>query len=92
MRRKWNIVNDNSKANYNARNEVIYNTKILKSSLCDDNDAYILVSDDTAVTAAPEIQVAFKNCAPLTIRITIDVTTINDAEDVYLVMQMYNLI
>ena len=33
--RKWNIVNDNSKTNYDAVNEITYNTEILKSILCD---------------------------------------------------------
>ena len=41
--RKWNMVNDNSKANYEEGNEISYNTKVLKSTLCDYNDAYILV-------------------------------------------------
>ena len=41
--RKWNMVNDNSKANYEEGNEFSYNTKVLKSTLCDYNDAYILV-------------------------------------------------
>ena len=87
--RKWNIVNDNSKANYNAGNEITYNTEVLKSNLCDYNDAYILVKGDITVTASPEIQVAFKNCAPFTKHITkIDGATIDDAE----VMPMCNLI
>ena len=51
--RKWNIVNDNSKANYNAGNEIIYNTGVLKSNLCNCNDAYILVKGDITVTTAP---------------------------------------
>ena len=33
--RKWNIVNDESNANYDVRNEIIYNTEVLKSNLCD---------------------------------------------------------
>ena len=41
--RKWNIVNDQSNANYDVGNEIIYNTEVLKSNLCDYNDAYILV-------------------------------------------------
>ena len=41
--RKWNIVNDQSNANYDVGNEIICNTKVLKSNLCDFNDAYILV-------------------------------------------------
>ena len=36
--RKWNIVNDNSKKNYGVGTEIIYNTKVLKSNLCDYND------------------------------------------------------
>ena len=28
MKRKWNIVNDNSKANYDLANEVTYNTEV----------------------------------------------------------------
>ena len=39
--RKWNIVNDNSKANCDVGNEIIYNTEVLKSNLCDYNNAYI---------------------------------------------------
>ena len=58
--RKWNIVNDNSKANYEEGNEIIYNTEVSKSNLCDYNDAYILVRGDITVTASPQIQVAFK--------------------------------
>ena len=90
---KWNTINDNSKANDNAANEIIYNTEVLKSNLCDYNDAYILVKGDVTVTAVPAIQVSFKNCAPFTKCITkIDGTTIDDAEDLDLVMPMYNLI
>ena len=40
--RKWNIVNDQSNAICDVGNEIIYNTEVLKSSLCDDHDAYIL--------------------------------------------------
>ena len=41
--RKWSIVNDQSNANYDVGNKIIYNTEVLKSNLCDYNDAYILV-------------------------------------------------
>ena len=91
--RKWNMVNDQSNANYDIGNKIIYNTEVLKSNLCDYNDAYILVKGDVTVTAVPAIQVSFKNCAPFTKCITkIDGTTIDDAEDLDLVMPMYNLI
>ena len=41
--RKWNVVNDNSKTNYDATNENTSNTDILKSNLCDYNDSYIFL-------------------------------------------------
>ena len=31
--RKWNIVNDPSKPNYEEENEISYNTEVLKSNL-----------------------------------------------------------
>ena len=92
--RKWNTVNDQSNANYDVGNEIIYNAEVLKSNLCDYNDAYILVKGDITVTAAPQTQISFKfNCEPFTNCITKIVgTTIDDAEDLDLVMPMYNLI
>ena len=55
----------------------------------------ILVRGGITVIAPPSTQVAFKNCAPFTKNwcITkIDETTTDDAEDLDLVMPMYNLI
>ena len=67
MTRKWNIVNDNLKSNYNAANESTYNTEILKCNLCDYNDAYILLRGGITITGRNLVtEVAFKNCAPLT--------------------------
>ena len=37
--RKQKIVRDNSKANYDAGNEIIYNTEVSKYNLCDYNNA-----------------------------------------------------
>ena len=68
--KKWNIVNDNSETNYDAENEITYNTDVLNSGLSDYNDVYILVRGDITVTTAPEAQVAFKSCAPITKCIT----------------------
>ena len=56
MTRKWNIVNDNSKSNYTAANEITYNTEILKSNLCD--DAHNLITGDVTVIAAPRRKTA----------------------------------
>ena len=60
VRRKWSIVNDQSNANYNVRNEIIYNTELLKSNPCDYNDAYILVRRDITIAGDNGTQVAFK--------------------------------
>ena len=91
--RKWNILNDQSNANYDVGNEVIYNTEDLKSNLCNYSDAYILVNGDITVIAAPATQVSFKNCAPFTkCMIKIDGIAVHDAEDLDLIMLMYNLI
>ena len=90
---KWNIANDQSNTKYDAGNEIIYNTEVLKSNLCEYNNAYILVKGAITVTAAPATQVSFKNCVPFTKSIIkIDGTTIGVADDLDLVMKIYNLI
>ena len=58
------IVNDQSYGKYSVGKEIIFNTDVLKSNLCDYNDAYILEKGNITVTTAPEIQLSFKNCAP----------------------------
>ena len=56
-------------------------------------DAYILVRGVITIIGHTIAQVPFKNCAPLTRCITkIDGTTINDAENLDLVMPMFNLL
>ena len=91
--RKWNIVNDNSKTNYDVGNEIICNTEVLKSNLCDYNDAYILVRVNITIIGHQVTQVACKNCVPFIKCIKkIDGTTIDDAEDLDIIMSTYNLI
>ena len=63
--RQWNIVNDQSNANYDVGNKIIYNTEVFKSNICDYN-IYILVRGDITVIAVPATQVSFKNYAPFT--------------------------
>ena len=88
-KRKWNIVKDNSKSNYDATNETTNNTEILKYNLFDYNDAYILARGDITVIAAPQTQVPFKDCAPFTKCATkIDGTTKGYAENLDLVISM----
>ena len=64
-------------------------TEILKSNIRD----YILVTGDITVVTPPATQVPFKNSAPFTKCITkTDERTMYDAEDLDLVMSMYNLV
>ena len=74
---------------------------MLKSSLCDYNDVYILVKGTVTVsntrTAAAannkNNKVIFQNCAPFTNCISeINNTQIDNAKDIDIVMPMYNLI
>ena len=75
---------------------------MLKSSLCDYSDAYILVKGTISVnnTAAQGAaanntnkKVIFKNCAPFTNCISkINNTQIDNAKDIDIVIPMYNLI
>ena len=75
---------------------------MLKSSLCDSSDAYILVkgtisANNTAAAGAAanntNKKVIFKNCAPFTNCISeINNTQIDNAKDIDIVMSMYNLI
>ena len=75
---------------------------MLKSSLCDYSDAYILVKGTISVTNTAaqgananntNKKVIFKNCAPFTNYISeINNTQIDNAKDIDIVMPMYNLI
>ena len=89
-----NEANDSKwKTNYCIGNEIIYNTKVLKSNLRDYNDVNILGRGNITITGDQVTQVALKNCAPFTNCITkINRTTIDDAKDLDLVMPMYILI
>ena len=77
---------------------------MLKSSLCDYSDAYILVKgkititgegDTAALRQADERNkgVAFKNCAPFTTwKSDINNVEIDYCQDIDIIMPMYNLI
>ena len=76
-----------------CRNDIIYNTEVLKSNFCDFKNAYFLVRRNITIAGAIVARVAFKSCAPCTMYITkIDGTTIDDAEVLDLVMPTYNLL
>ena len=71
----WVEINDDSGGTYNANEQVKVKTTMLKSSLCDYSDAYILVKETievdntSAASAAPSNtnkKIILKNCAPFT--------------------------
>ena len=100
--RNWVEINDESRGAYNVNSQIKFKTTMLKSSLCDYSDAYILVKgtisvNNTAAAAAPanntNKKVICKNCAPFTNCISeINNTQIDNAKDIDTVMPMYNLI
>ena len=65
VKRKFNIVNGQSKGSYAAGNKIVYNTEVLKSNLRYYNDAFILVRGDFTIIGDNGSQVTFKNCAQL---------------------------
>ena len=100
--RNWIEINDESRGAYNVNSQTKFKTTILKSSLCDYSDAYILVKgtitvNNTAAAGAAanntNKKVIFKNCAPFTNCISeINNTQIDIIKDIDIVMPMYNLI
>ena len=71
---------------------------MLRSSLCDYGDAYILANgnisvNNTAAANNTDKKVLFKNCASFTKCISrINNTQVDNAQDIDIVMRMYNLI
>ena len=98
----WVGINDESRETYNVNSQIKFKTTILKSSLCDYSDAYIIVKgtitvNNTAGAGAAANNtnkiVIFKNCAPFTNCISeINNTQVDNAKDIDIVMPMYNLI
>ena len=100
--RNWIEINDESRGAYNVNSQIKFKTTMLKSSLCDYSDAYILVKGTISVNNTPaqgaganniNKKVTFKNCAPFTNCISeINNTQIDNAKDIDSVMPVYNLI
>ena len=98
--KNWVEINDDSCGTHNTNSQIKFKTLILKSSLCDYSDAYILVS--RTVTVAEQARgnpnnvdkkVVFKNGAPFTDCISeINSTQIDNTKDIDVVMPMYILI
>ena len=93
--KKWYIIDNNSKSNYERVNEIKFLTSSLESNPCDYSDAYILVTGNNNITGTNDgnTKVAFKNCAPFKkCRTEINETFVDDAEHINIAMPMYNLI
>ena len=99
--KNWVDINDESRGTYNANIRIKFKTAILKSSLCHYSDACIIVKgtitvNNTAAHGAADKtnkKVIFKNCAPFTnCRTEINNTQVDNAQDIDIVMPMYNLI
>ena len=98
--RNWVEINYELKGKYDKSN-IRFKTSMIRSSLCDYSDAYILVNGTTTVpnTAAAGAAVnninkklIFKNSAPLTNCVTaINNTQVDDAQNIDIVKPMYNL-
>ena len=100
--KNWVEINDKSRGTCNTNSQIKFKTTMLKSSLCDYNDVFILVTGtitvpNTAVADADANNVnkklIFKNCAPFINYISeIKNAQTDNAKDIDIVIPMYNLI
>ena len=95
--KKWVEVYDQSGGSYNVNKEIRIETSMLRSDLCDFSDTCIAVKGVIVVTDRDNVKrnksVAFKNNAPFINCISkINGVKIDDAEDLDVVMPMYNLL
>ena len=100
--RNWVEINNEARGTYSPNEQIKFKTSMLRSSLCDYSDAYILTKGNTTVnnTAAAGAAanntnkiVILKSCAPFTNSISkINNTHIDNAKYIDIVMLMYNLI
>ena len=97
--KNWVEINDESHGAYNTGSQIKFKTSMLRSSLCDYSDAYILVSGTIKVEAQVgdnpnnvNKKVVFKSCAPFIDCISeINNTQIDNTKGINVVMPMYNL-
>ena len=96
--KKWIEIYDQSEKNYNSNKQIRIRTSMLRSDLCDFSDAHIVVKG--TITAEGDNNankqnknLAFKNDAPFINFISkINGVKIDNAEDLDVIMPMYNLI
>ena len=100
--KKWYVINDENNTNYGVNKDtgannpdtIKYDTRVLKPNLCDYAEAYILVDGTIRGTGGDNnTRLALKNCAPFTkCNLEINDEHTDTAEDLDIVMPMYNLI
>ena len=96
--KKWYVINNQNNTEYGEGNKddssIKFDTKVIKLSLWDYSDAYILITGDiTATGGNANTNVAFKNCAIFTKCITyINDEHTDTAESLDIAIPMYNLI
>ena len=96
--KNWVEINDEARGTYSPNKQTKFKTSMLRSSLCDYSDAYILVKgnitvNNTAAANNTNKKVIFKNCAPFTNCISkINNKDIDNAKYIDILMLMYNLI
>ena len=100
--KKWYVINNENNTNYGVNKDtgannpdtIKYYTRVLKPNLCDYAEAYILVDGTIRGTGGDNnTRLALKNCAPFTkCNLEINDEHIDTAENLDIVMPMYNLI
>ena len=96
--KKWIEVYDQSEGNYSVNKEIRITASMLRSDLCDFSDAYIVVKGDITLEVDNDANkrnknLAFKNNAPFINCISkINGVKTDNAEDLDVVMPMYNLL
>ena len=100
--RNWVEINDEARGTHNDNNDFKFKTWMIRLNLCNYRDVYIHVKatatvPNTAAAAAPvnigNMKEICKNCAPFTNCISkINNIKIDVAQDIDIVMPMYNLI
>ena len=96
--KNWIEVYDQSEKNYNVNKEIRIKTPMLRSDLCDFSDAYIVVKGDINLEGDNDANKHNKNLAfkdnALSINFNSKIYNIknDNAEDLDVVMPMYNLL
>ena len=87
--KNWVKINDESRGIYIVNRQIGFKTSLLRYSLCDYSDAYILVKGNRSVnkTAAADADAPFTDCISKT-----NSTQVDNDKDIDIVMPMYNLI